>query len=177
MSDWTEIRDTVEKYIPYAAGAVNPALGAVLATALGTKPDPASVQAALVGDPEAQVKLMGLEVQIKQIVANQAVADHQAELALQQSDVTDRGSARILAAAKGFMPQLTLTAIFTIGYFSLMYYLVSHVLEIPPVQMALLSSFLGVMTGQVVQQGNFWFGSSHGSQKKDDAIASIAQMP
>lgn len=160
MSGWTDIRDTVEKYLPYAAGAVNPALGAVLGAALGTKPEPDAIKAALQNDPQAAEKLAAYDVQLKTIVANQAVADHQA-------DVADRQSARQLAMTKGFWPQIMLTLVFNAGYFTIMYVLFTRVLDMPPAQSALVSSFLGVLTGQVLQQGNFWFGSSHGSQKKD----------
>lgn len=160
MSGWTDIRDTVEKYLPYAAGAVNPALGAVLGAALGTKPEPDAIKAALQSDPQAAEKLAAYEVQLKQIVANQAVADHQA-------DVENTQGARNLAITKGFWPQIVLTALFTGGYFIILYVLLTKALDLPPAQSALVSGFLGVVTAQVVQQGNFWFGSSHGSQKKD----------
>jgi hypothetical protein len=180
MSTWTSIRDTVEKYLPYAGAAVNPALGAVLATALGTKPDPDSVLTALTADPAAQEKLLPFEVQLKQIVANQAVADHQAEVALVQADVADRASARQLATSKNDTPQIILSAIFVAGYFGLVYELVLgpiRLADMGAAQLTIVTSLMGVLTASVLQIVNFWFGSSHGSQKKDDAISSIAQMP
>jgi hypothetical protein len=178
MSGWTDIRDSVEKILPYAVtaftGPAGPVLGGLLSTALGTKNDPDSVKAALAADPNAAEKILGYEVQIKTVIANQAVADHQADVAQQQSDAQDRDSARRNFGILKFIPQLILTVMFTGGYFILMYYLLGHILDLPPAQMALLSGFMGVMTGQVAQQGNFWFGSSHGSQKKDDALAQAA---
>ncbi len=58
MSTWTDVRDAAEKVLPFAVGVVNPALGGILATALGTKSDPDSVATALQNDPQAAEKLL-----------------------------------------------------------------------------------------------------------------------
>jgi len=180
VSTWTSIRDDVVKILPYAAGAVNPALGAVLATALGTSNTPDAVQAALSSDPQAQEKVLQYEVQLKQIVANQAVADHQAEVALAETDTASQGSARRLAEVKNYLPQVILSVVFIGGYFCLVYELVLgpvRLADMGAAQLTIVTSLMGVLTASVLQIVNFWFGSSHGSQKKDAALAAAASGP
>lgn len=177
MSTWTSIRNGVEKILPYAAGAINPALGAVLATALGTSPTPDAVGAALASDPQAQEKVLQYEVQIKQIVANQAVADHQADVALQQSDAADRASARQLAEQRGFTPQVVITALLFIMLAGTLGCLVFDLAKVNPDWKETVHDLVTAMTNGFLLILNFWFGSTHGSQKKDAALAQAANAP
>lgn len=89
MSGWTDLRNGIEKILPYAAtalgGPAGPAIGGLLSVALGTSNTPDAVQTAMTTDPNAQEKILGMELQIKQVVANQAVADHQADVAQVQA--------------------------------------------------------------------------------------------
>lgn len=164
---WTDIRDGVEKILPFAVGAVNPALGGILATALGTKSDPDSVSQALQNDPQAAEKLLAYKAQIQTAVISQAVAELQA-------DASDRASARQLAIAKNFTPQVTLSALFVGGYFVLLTMFILGYTHLDPTYKDLLLTLIGVLTAGIPQILNFWFGSSHGSQKKDDALAQAA---
>jgi len=177
MSTWTDIRDTIEKVAPYALSALpgaGPVVGGILSMALGTKNDPDSVQQAIQADPQAADKIMAYQVQLKAIVANQAVADHQAAVALAQTDTADRQSARGLAIAKGFTPQVALSALFVGGYFVLLAQFILGYTHLDPSYKDLLLTLIGVLTAGIPQILNFWFGSSHGSQKKDDALAQAA---
>lgn len=164
---WTDVRDGVEKILPFAVGVVNPALGGILATALGTKSDPDSVSAALQADPNAAEKILAYEAQIKTAIISQAVAEIQA-------DAADRQSARQLAIAKNFTPQITLSVLFVGGYFTLLALFILGYTHLDPTYKDLLLTLIGVLTAGVPQILNFWFGSSHGSQKKDDALAAAA---
>lgn len=173
-STWDTVRDGVEKILPFAVGVVNPALGGILATALGTKSDPDSVTAALQNDPQAAEKLLAYKAQIQTAVIAANVASI-------QSDAADRDSARQLAKAKSYAPQVVLSTVFVAGYFSLVFLLVWALFTgavkmetVNPAILTIVTSLLGVLTASVVQIMNFWFGSSHGSQKKDDALAQAA---
>lgn len=173
-STWVSIRDKAEKIAPWLVGALNPAAGSILAMALGTDNTPEAVGAAMESDPQAREKIMGYEVQLKQIAANQAVADHQADVALQQSDASDRQSARLLATAKGFWPQIGISLVFLGGYFVLMGCITTGFVNIPAPYHDLAVTLIGVLTAGVPQILNFWLGSTHGSQKKDAALTQAA---
>lgn len=166
-STWDTVRDGVEKILPFAVGVVNPALGGILATALGTKNDPDSVSAALQSDPNAAEKLLAYKAQIQTAVIAEAVATL-------QSDAADRASARQLSIAKNFTPQVTLSALFVGGYFTLLVMFILGYTKVDPAYKDLLLTLIGVLTAGIPQILNFWFGSSHGSQKKDDALAQAA---
>lgn len=177
MSTWTEVRDGVEKILPFAVGAINPALGGILGAALGTKSDPDSISQALQNDPQAEEKLLAFKAQIQIAVISAGVATIQADAASQDS-------ARKLAMAKSYAPQVVLSTVFVTGYFSLVFLLVWALFTgavkmdtVNPAILTIVTSLLGVLTASVVQIMNFWFGSSHGSQKKDDALAQAALSP
>jgi hypothetical protein len=90
-------------------------------------------------------------------------------LKTEQLHQKDRDSARALATQTSIVPQLTLSAIFIVGYFgliaTLLYIAVKHSQLSIPTDLAIL---LGVMTAAIPQILNFWFGSSRSSQSKDD---------
>jgi len=78
----------------------------------------------------------------------------------------DRSSARELAKVN-MWPQILLSVIYTTGYFTLLYQLLSGTVIIPLQNKDMLLPLLGVMTAAQVQIMNFWFGSSSGSKSKD----------
>lgn len=113
--------------------------------------------------------------------ANQEFAEKMAELNInlakiqaerEESDARDRESARALASARGFLPQVVISAVFLIGYFSLIVMITIGSVAIPDKYQQMYTALLGVITVGVPQILNFWLGSSHGSQKKDLTLQS-----
>lgn len=94
-----------------------------------------------------------------------------AELEIKPEEIAaeDRKSARELAKVN-MAPQMILSAIYSIGYFTLLYQFVSGTTVIPIENKDLLLPLLGVMTAAQVQIMNFWFGSSAGSTAKTNML-------
>jgi hypothetical protein len=100
-------------------------------------------------------------------------ADHQFKRQIKELDVRDRESARELAKGTTIWPQVTLSGMYTLGYFWLLFALASGDIVIPPDMSVMFSTLIGIMTAAQTQIMNFWFGSSSGSKdktraKKDD---------
>jgi len=118
-------------------------------------------------DPQALVQLKQAELDFQAHLQDVGVQ-------LDQLDVSDRESARNLAIARGFWPQIALSVVFLGGYFMLMWVIVVGSVNIPPAYHDLAVTLIGVLTAGVPMILNFWFGSTHGSQKKDNTIAAAA---
>ncbi len=64
-------------------------------------------------------------------------------------------------------PQVTLSAFYTVGYFTIVFMLLSGDLAVPEGSEGhLISGLIGVLTTMQVKIADFWFGSSHGSKTK-----------
>jgi len=94
-----------------------------------------------------------------------------AELQIKPEEIAaqDRASARELAKSN-MLPQIVLSAIYSVGYFTLLYQFATDAIVIPLQNKDLLMPLLGVMTAAQVQIMNFWFGSSAGSAAKNDLL-------
>lgn len=90
------------------------------------------------------------------------------------SDAADRQSARNMATVRGFWPQVCISAGFLLGYFSLLVIMLLGIINVPDKYHDLVVALFGVITAAVPQILNFWFGSTHGSQKKDRALTQAA---
>lgn len=95
------------------------------------------------------------------------------DINLEQLAVADREGARGLAKLKGIWPQVTLSTVFIVGYFGMMYLFVTSDLweglsDFAKGQIAIM---IGVLTAGITQIMNFWFGSSAGSKAKTEAMA------
>lgn len=64
-------------------------------------------------------------------------------------------------------PQIILSIIFILGYFGILWMIFSGHVKLDGDIKDLAYILLGVMTGEIPRIMAFWFGSSHGSQKKD----------
>ena len=82
----------------------------------------------------------------------------------------DRTSARELATNVGMHPQIVLSGIYTLGYFALLYVLLTGQLQYSDQHRELVAVLLGVMTKAQSDIMQFWFGSSAGSKEKSAAI-------
>lgn len=80
--------------------------------------------------------------------------------------IDDRKDARGLAKLN-MWPQIILSAIYTAGYFGLIFGLLSGELSMPVGDAGhLMAGLIGVLTAMQIKIGDFWFGSSHGSKLK-----------
>jgi hypothetical protein len=141
--------------------------GKLIADALGKdKPKDEAGLAAMVEDalqdPETALK-------IKQ--ADDAFKARMKELSVDiyKTEVDDRKNARDMAKAN-MWPQITISIVYNIIYFlalSEFAQLLDSQQKLNTEVMMLLSGLLGLMTGEIPRINAFWFGSSHGSQKKD----------
>lgn len=83
----------------------------------------------------------------------------------EQLAVEDRQDARKLFGINKW-PQIVLSAVFILGYFILVYALITGTVTIPEDQKVLLNTLMGVLTAGVANIMQFWFGSSSGSKDK-----------
>lgn len=81
-------------------------------------------------------------------------------------EVQDKDSARRLFSVN-IWPQVTLSAVYTIGYFAMLYMFMSGNVEVTADLRTEFGMVLGVMTAAQVEIMHFWFGSSLGSKTKD----------
>lgn len=140
------------------AGAIAQGISMV-SGATGTD-DPQKSLAILQSDPKAMVELRRIETKH---IATMA----QIEIDGYQIEVEDRKSARGMKANADMWPQIILSGIFLAGYFTLMFMLFSGNVKISEDMQSTGNILLGVMTGGFPQMMAFWYGSSHGSKKKD----------
>lgn len=129
------------------------------------------VQAALAGaTPDQMLALQKFnnDFKLQTQAMNLDVLKLQEEL--QASDAADRASARAMAVAKGIAPQLIISGAFIAGYFGILICRYMGILHADSTLDGMLQTLLGGLTLIL----NFWFGSTHGSQKKDDTLAQAA---
>jgi len=93
-------------------------------------------------------------------------ADNDFEVKIKELNIQDRNSARKLAVDTSILPQVTLSVIYTVGYFMLMFELIGGGITVSPEMSAPFNILLGIMTAAQAQIMNFWFGSSSGSKEK-----------
>lgn len=136
------------------------------------------------GDPKASEKDVASAIQnaspdqlLKLKQCDQDFKEKMASLNLdaQKLVIQDRDSARQLFKVN-IWPQIILSALFVIGYFSLIGILIWMMskdgLQINVQILGILTTVLGVLTAAIPQIMQFWFGSSKGSKDKDAGLLS-----
>ncbi len=144
---------------PLAGMAVKALSAKVLDKPDGTEEE--ITNALAVASPDALLELRKVDAELKSKLIDAGVR-------LEELDTQDRASARALATAKGIGPQVVLTCVYTIGYFVILIALMAGWTKVPTELRDVFISLITLLTGILIQQGNFWFGSSHGSQRKDE---------
>jgi hypothetical protein len=141
-----------------AGPVVNMALSAVGA-ALGVEPTRPAIEAALETDPEALVKLRTAEI---------AFDTRMAELKVDVFEIAAKDVQDARSMAKVNMwPQITLSVVFIVGYFGLVFGLISGNWAIPEGSDGqIIAGLILVLTTGVTGIMGFWFGSSFGSKMK-----------
>ena len=82
------------------------------------------------------------------------------DIDLEEIAYKDRDSARELAKAKGFGPQIVLAAVYTVGYFLVMYFFMTGKLNVPVESKVMFGGLLGVLSSAQIQIINFFFGDN-----------------
>ncbi len=161
--------------------AVAPALGAalggplgglagqVISAAVGGNVDQLE-KAVVANDPQAVVKLREIETQFKQRCLELGVEQEEIALKFEQAAVDDRKSARELAKVN-MWPQIGLSTLFIVGYFTFLYLFFGGEIQIPADLKSEANILIGVLSVNIPIIMQFWFGSSSGSQRKSDLLA------
>jgi len=161
MSNWKETLAAVAPTL--AAGLGGPFAGTIVG----------AISKKLLGvedATESQVADAIKKASPEQLVALQEI-NNQYEIDMKSLDVKNTEGARNLAIKTSIAPQVTLSTIYTIGYFGLMAALLSGKVSIPIDIKDMVMTLLGIMTAAQAQIMNFWFGSSSGSKEKTNKLA------
>lgn len=118
----------------------------------------------LAANPEELQKLKIADMEFRQEM-------RKLDINLEEIASEDRASARDLAKSKGIWPQVTISIVYSAGYFGVMYAFIGGHLQVPPDHASMFNGLLGVLSAAQIQIMNFWFGSSAGSKAKTEAMA------
>jgi uncharacterized membrane protein YbhN (UPF0104 family) len=129
-------------------------------------------EAILSASPEQLTKLKELDNQFKVNMKN-------LEIDVYELEYKDRDSARKLFAVN-IWPQITLSTVFVLGYFGVLYFLMHGTGDVQslvnnPTMIGVFTTILGVLTAAIPQILNFWFGSSLGSKEKTNSMNQTVQ--
>jgi hypothetical protein len=168
--DWKQTLATVAPAIATALGG--PLAGVAVSMAgkaigLGDGATESDVEAAvLTGNPDVLVRLREVNTQFER--------DMKAlDIDLERIHAGDRLSARDLAKSKGTLVQTALTVLFC-SVFAVLIGQIFTGQEVVHSSMRDIANFLlGTLTGILMQQMNFWFGSSSGSKEKTQKLDSL----
>ena len=129
---------------------------------------------ALLGDENADDAAISMALQgatpadlakLKEIDASFKVEMKRLDIDLVKIGNQDRDSARGLFKVN-MWPQISLSAMFILGYFIILYSLISGAIVIAPLIKDTIILLLGILTREVPTIMQFWFGSSNGSKTK-----------
>ncbi len=180
MSSWKEIIRSIAPTLGAALGG--PMAGAatkfIAEKMLGKKNATQEEIAEVImgASPEQLVKLKELDHQFKLDMKN-------LEIDVYELEYKDRDSARKLFAVS-IWPQIILSGIFVIGYFGVLYFLLSAGAAVPEegsgkvelmINNPVFTTILGVLTAAIPQILGFWFGSSLGSKEKTRGMTDAAK--
>jgi hypothetical protein len=175
--DWKDIAGIVGKSAPMLGtligGPAGAAVGALVASALGTGSTPDEVSQALATSPDAAVKLRQIEadrtVKLQELVEQHAATVIAAQTAQLQTEAADRADARKTQVQMRSLVPAILAVGVTAGFFGVLGAMLAGIWK-PSDNNALLILLgsLGTSWGAIV---NFYFGSSAGSARKDELLA------
>jgi hypothetical protein len=171
--DWKSIAGAVGKAAPVLGtllgGPAGPAIGAMIASALGTSADPDVVSEALSNNPDALVKLRQIEAdkatKLQELVVEQAKT-------VIQTEAADRDSARKMQQATGSYIPAALAVVVTLGFFAVLALLVFH--GKPEKGGDALMIMVGSLGGAWSTVMAFYFGTTSNSIRKTELLAQSA---
>ena len=168
--DWKSTLATVAPAIATALGG--PLAGVAVSMAgkalgLGDGATESDVEAAVLsGNPDVLVRLREVNTQFER--------DMKAlDIDLERIHAGDRLSARDLAKTKGTIVQTALAVLFCSVFAVLMGQIFTGQEVVHSSMRDIANFLLGTLTGILMQQMNFWFGSSSGSKEKTQKLDSL----
>lgn len=187
--NWSDIGGIIGKAAPVVGtllgGPAGAAVGALVASALGTANDPDAVSAALASDPSALARVQELQinakVQLQQLAVTAENNRLQAEAIQYAAEAADRDSARQLAATqtRDFI-RPAITVILLLGALSILVCIFTGIgLEAlqNPVAASTISLLIGLWFSELKQTLGFYFGMTKESQKQSAVITDFAVTP
>lgn len=167
--DWSDLKGIVGKAAPVVGtllgGPAGAAVGGLIAAALGTDSTPDAVSAALIGNPDAIVKVQELQtnakIQLQQLAVTaeaNRLADVQSARARQSANPNDR------------TPQFLAWGV-TIGFFGTL--LLVAFARMEPATQNLLLVMTGTLSTAWVAIISYYFGSSKDSTNQTRMIADV----
>jgi len=167
--NWSDLKSVVGKAAPVVGtllgGPAGAAVGGLVAAALGTDNTPDAVSAALIGNPDAIVKLQELQTNAKVQLQQLAVTAEANRLA----DVQN-ARARQTANPKDYTPQC-LAAGVTVGFFCVLGAVM--LADLPQGVHDLLLVMVGALQTAWTAIISYYFGSSKESANKTQMIADV----
>jgi hypothetical protein len=160
---WEDIKPFIAKAAPVVGtlvgGPAGPAVGALIASALGTEATPDAVMEKLKSDPDALLKIEKME-------RDERAHIREMELHTLQSELSDMQSARDVHRSH-WMPSV-ITLILAIMVMALGVALVFTVIPGENKDMAVY--LLGQITGTFTTAVAYWIGTSRSSHEKDKRL-------
>lgn len=187
--NWSDIGKAVGSAAPMVGtllgGPAGAAVGALVASALGTRNDPEAVNAALAMNPDALAKVQELQinakVQLQQLAVTAENNRLQAEAAQYSAEAADRDSARKLAAQQPrdfIRPAITIMLV--LGAIGIMVAVLggwaAETLKDNNSNM-MVGIIVGYWFNEMKQTLGFYFGMTKESQKQSAAITEFATEP
>lgn len=187
--NWSDIGKAVGSAAPMVGtllgGPAGAAVGALVASALGTRNDPEVVNAALAMNPDALAKVQELQinakVQLQQLSVTAENNRLQAEAAQYSAEAADRDSARKLAAQQPrdfIRPAITIMLV--LGAIGIMVAVLggwaSETLKDNNSNI-MVGIIVGYWFNEMKQTLGFYFGMTKESQKQSAAITEFATEP
>lgn len=172
---WQVLKTVAPTVAATASGPFAPLVGPLVAKIFGSN-DPKAVETGLLGaTPEQLVALRqadnDLQIQLRQLgISEEKLAfDDTASARAMQMATKDPTAGRLAwLVIGGFLA-------FAIGMATMMTLAPEKAAAIPAGAMALIGTVLGYLANEAKQAAAFYFGSSAGSQAKDQTLAEIAK--
>ena len=164
---WNEVKGVIGAVAPTVAQGLG---GPFAATAVKAVTDALgfsatdAVAAVKTGDPDVLLKLKQAEQDFK-------VAIEKLGVDLAKIDADDRASARDREKAVGSLSVNALAGIVIIGFFATVGYVLSGRVGLTGEQGVLVGTVVGYVSAKADQVVSYFFGSSHGSDKKTAAMS------
>lgn len=163
MTTWSDVGQTVARYAPVlgavVGGPAGASIGGIIATALGTDSTPDAVSTALMGDPDAAVKMREIELRNAEILA--AI-----NLDTVRAVIDDRKHARATHGGHWMTWALTLAlAVMTAATLAAL-----MLIETPMANKEVVYLLVGQLIGAFTTACAYWLGSSRGSLEKQETI-------
>lgn len=162
--DWKKVGKAIADSAPVLGGLLGGpaggAAGALIASALGTQPNPDAVMDKIQADP-------AVLLQIKQLESDERQHIRDMQLSVLQSELSDIQNAR-LNNHSHWMPS-ALTIFLTLMVCAMVYAITMT--EIPAANKDMAVYIFGVVTGAWTTAVSYWLGTSRSSANKDQALA------